>query len=297
MRLTLDALLVLETIHRHGSFAAAAEALHRVRSALTYTIRTLERDLDVTLFDRSGHRAKLTPMGEIILREGKLLLKSANNLEQRIKQYNTGWEEKISLVVDEAISIKKIYPLIEQFYQACPWTTLNIQTEILNGCWDALMSCRADLAIGVSGDSPTANEYGVFPFLTIDFAFAVAPHHPLANLPEPLSHNEIIKYHAIIISDTSHCMPARNAGIFEGQSVLMLPHMQAKIDAQKAGLGVGYLPVHLIQREIEAGQLQVKLTEKTKPSTNFSIAWRLDNAQGKALQWWLAQLKTNAHAL
>ena len=45
MRLTLDALAVLDAIDRRGSFAAAAEELHRVPSAVTYQVQKLEEDL------------------------------------------------------------------------------------------------------------------------------------------------------------------------------------------------------------------------------------------------------------
>ena len=50
MRLTLDALLVIDAIDRKGSFAAAAHELHRVPSAVTYSVQKLEEDLDVLLF-------------------------------------------------------------------------------------------------------------------------------------------------------------------------------------------------------------------------------------------------------
>ena len=59
MRLSLDALLVIDAIDRKGSFAAAAHELHRVPSAVTYTVQKLEEDLDVLLFDRRGHRDDL----------------------------------------------------------------------------------------------------------------------------------------------------------------------------------------------------------------------------------------------
>ena len=70
MALTLDALQTLDTIVRKGSFAAAAAALGKVPSALTYTVRKLEGDLDVLLFDRRGPRAQLTPAGRELLDEG-----------------------------------------------------------------------------------------------------------------------------------------------------------------------------------------------------------------------------------
>ena len=86
MRLTLDALAVLEAIDRQGSFAAAAEELHRVPSAITYAVQKLEQDLDVLIFDRRGHRALLTDTGRELLREGRHLLQAAAELESRVMQ-------------------------------------------------------------------------------------------------------------------------------------------------------------------------------------------------------------------
>lgn len=42
MRTSIEALLVLDAIERKGSFAAAAHELHRVPSALTYSVQKLE---------------------------------------------------------------------------------------------------------------------------------------------------------------------------------------------------------------------------------------------------------------
>src|SRR3569623_1505542 len=95
MNLTLESLRILDAIDRKGSFAAAALALDRVPSALTYTVRKLEEDLDVLLFDRRGHRAKLTPAGQELLSEGRNLLRAADELEQRVKRTATGWETEL----------------------------------------------------------------------------------------------------------------------------------------------------------------------------------------------------------
>jgi len=51
MNLTLEALEVLDTVARKGSFSATIE-LDRTPSALTYSARKLEEDLDVLLLDR-----------------------------------------------------------------------------------------------------------------------------------------------------------------------------------------------------------------------------------------------------
>ena len=49
-RLTLEGLEVLDAIDRKGSFAAAAAALYRVPSKITYTINKMEDELGVSLF-------------------------------------------------------------------------------------------------------------------------------------------------------------------------------------------------------------------------------------------------------
>ena len=80
IKLSLEALEVIDAIARKGSFAAAAESLFKVPSALTYTVRKLEEDLGVSLFNRSGHRATLTEAGAELLNEGRNLLNAASEL-------------------------------------------------------------------------------------------------------------------------------------------------------------------------------------------------------------------------
>src|SRR3569623_1189253 len=110
MNLTLESLRILDAIDRKGSFAAAALALDRVPSALTYTVRKLEEDLDVLLFDRRGHRAKLTPAGQELLSEGRNLLRAADELEQRVKRTATGWETELRIVMDSIIPFDAVMP-------------------------------------------------------------------------------------------------------------------------------------------------------------------------------------------
>ena len=64
MKLSFEALEALDAIDRTGTFAEAAELLHRVPSALTYLVQKLESDLGVALFDRSG-RLRLNDAGRL----------------------------------------------------------------------------------------------------------------------------------------------------------------------------------------------------------------------------------------
>ncbi|HRE15243.1 MAG TPA: LysR family transcriptional regulator, partial [Usitatibacteraceae bacterium] len=116
MKISLDTLEVLDAIDRRGSFAAAAQELHRVPSAITYSIQQAEEALDVLLFDRRGHRAKLTEAGRELLDEGRELLRVAADLECRVRQVAKGWEAELRLAVDAIIGEDKLMGLLAEFY-------------------------------------------------------------------------------------------------------------------------------------------------------------------------------------
>lgn len=290
MRISLDALLVLDSIARNGSFAAAGEELHRVPSAITYTIQKLEQDLEAKLFDRSGHRAKLTEAGEELLREGRHLLRTATDLECRVKRVATGWETELRIAVDDIVPTERLFPLLKDFYREGSGTRIRLTAEILGGCWDALMAGRADLVIGAPGEAPPEGSLSVEPMGQFEFIFVAAPDHPLATAPEPLSSRDIMRFRAVAVADTSRNLPPRTSGLLDGQDALTVPTMRAKMAAHIAGLGAGYLPLAWAAPHIAAGRLVRKQLEGTKRLSNVYLAWHPRQA-GKALKWFLERLR------
>jgi len=290
IRLTLDALAVLEAIDRKGSFAAAADELHRVPSAVTYTVQKLEADLDVLLFDRRGHRAQLTEAGRELLREGRRLLQAAAELESRVKRVATGYEVELRIAVDDVIPMERLHPLFRKFYDEKFGTRLRLLMEVYGGAWDVLASGRADLVIGAPGEGPAGGGYSTRPLGTVNWLFAVAPTHPLGSAPEPIPPEEILKYRSVAAADSSRNLPPRTSGLLSGQDVLTVPDMRHKIAFQCAGLGVGYLPAHRVRAELASGQLVVKQVLESKPRVPLLIAWRTAD-KGKALRWFLKELE------
>ncbi|VAW70310.1 Transcriptional regulator, LysR family [hydrothermal vent metagenome] len=289
MKITLDALLVLDAIHRQGSFAAAADRLHRVPSAITYSMKKLEQDLDTALFDRAGHRAKLTESGQFLLEEGRHLLDAVVSLENQVSKVSKGWEVELNIAVANMLPLDGFLQLIDRFYQQQSGTRIKLLTEVYGGSWDALMSHRADLVIGAPERGPVGGGYHSRKLCAIDWVFAVAADHPLAIIDEPLAEGEIAKYRVIAVADTSRNLPPRTSGIYIGQDVFTVADFKIKIKAHIMGLGVGFLPRFLIQREIEQGLLVVKKVEAEHNSSYGCIAWRTGKT-GRALQWFLDQL-------
>ncbi|MEP6655633.1 MAG: LysR family transcriptional regulator [Betaproteobacteria bacterium] len=291
MRLTLDSLAVLDAIDRKGSFAAAAVELFRVPSAITYTVRKLERDLDVALFRREGRRALLTPAGRELLESGRRLLRAATEAEHRVRRIATGWENELRIAVDTIVPLRAMLPLIAAFHRDCrdrqaAHTRLRFATEVLGGTWDALVHRRADLVIGASGDPPSGGGYRLRALAEVTMLFAVAPGHPLARQREPLATGDIVQFRAVVAADSSRDLVPRSVGLLDGQDTLTMPDLPSKIAAQVAGLGCGFVPAHLAAVDIAAGRLVVRQVEDAAPSGRMFVAWRSEKP-GKALAWWI----------
>lgn len=287
---------MLVTIHAQGSFAAAARSLGMVPSALTYRVRNIEDALDVLLFDRSSRQAKLTVAGSELLREGQRLLEDIDAVANRVKRVATGWEPQLTIAVDSIISRSTVMELCEAFFALNPPTRVKIREEVLHGTLDALVTGVADVAIGVAMNSTNNNIVGAL-LGEMRFIFAVAPHHPLADAPEPLSDSLIQQYRAVAVADSTQRGNALTFGLLGGQDVFTVPSMRAKLEAHLRGLGCGFLPEGLARPYLETGRLVSRTVERPSRVLHISYAWRTETGggvHGRALQWWLQQLKSPA---
>lgn len=284
---------MLQVIAEEGSFAAAARALHMVPSALTYRVRQMEDALDVLLFDRSSRQARLTEAGAELLREGAGLLANIDAVANRVKRVATGWEPQFTIAVDNLVDRDTVMELCAQFFSEEPPTRLKLRFETLSGTLEALASGQADLALGVVIDASARGGLKIAPLGTTSFVFAVAPDHPLATAPEPLTDAVIRRYRAVAIADSVTQGAGVTRGLLPGQDVLTVTDMAAKLEAQVRGLGVGFLPSCMAQRVIDAGRLVVRRVSREMQPLQVTYAWRAGarESRGRALQWWLSRLE------
>jgi len=290
MRLSLETLQVIDAIDRKGSFAAAAAELHRVPSAITYSVRQLEEGLGIAIFDRAGHRAVLTPAGRELLAEGRRLLRAAEDLECRVQQVARGWEAELRIALDTLVGIDRMFGVVEEFYGQKTGTRIRLLHEVLGGTWDALASGRADLAIGAPGDAPSGRNYSARPLGRVQMVFVAAPFHPICSEPQPLTDETILRHRAVSVADSSRLLPARTVGLLSGQDTLTVPSMEAKAAAHVAGLGVGFLPKWIAEREALAGRLRILEVAAERPPADLVVAWR-PGGEGKALRWMVKRLE------
>ena len=292
--LTPEALAMLQAVAKEGSFAAAARELNLVPSAITYRIRQIEDALDVLLFDRASRQAKLTDAGAELLREGERLLYEIDAIANRVKRVATGWESQLTIAVDGAISNTTVMELATAFLALAPSTRLRLRDETLSGTLNMLVSGQADLALGVLVEPGSVAGIHSETLGELPFVYAVAPHHPLASMPEPLTDTVLQKHRAIAVADSTQQGNGVTIGLLGGQDVFTVPTMRAKLDAQLRGLGGGFLPEPVARPFLKAGRLVARAVQRPARLVRLSYAWRSAGGQapGRALQWWLSQLES-----
>jgi DNA-binding transcriptional LysR family regulator len=127
------------------------------------------------------------------------------------------------------------------------------------------------------------------------FIFVVAPHHPLAKEPEPITDATLLQHRAVAVADSA-LRGGATMGLLGGQDVFTVDTMQAKIRAQLRGLGGGFLPEPMVRPYLEAGRLVARKVARPERLVRVNYAWGGPGftAPGRALQWWLNQLQSPA---
>lgn len=295
--LTPDAIALVQAVAEQGSFAAAARDLGLVPSAVTYRIRQIEDALDVLLFDRSSRQARLTAAGNELVCAGQQLLQDIDAMANRVRRVATGWEAELTIAVDSVLSASTVMELAEAFYALAPTTRLRLREEVLAGTLEALVSGRADLALGVTVEPGTTPGVQSHELGDLSFVYAVAPHHPLASVTEPIADEVLMRHRAVAVSDSAQQRgTALTVGLLAGQDVFTVSSMRAKLDAQLRGLGGGFLPEPMARPYLESGRLVAREIRRPSRRIRMSYAWRnVGNlGPGRALQWWLGQLESPA---
>ncbi|MGF1754489.1 LysR family transcriptional regulator [Vibrio makurazakiensis] len=285
--ITLEALHILDAIDRRGSFAAAANELDRAPSSLSYQIQKLEQDLDIMIFDRSGHKANFTDAGKLILEQGRTILSATERLVSDATILANGWELDLTIAFDGIIPVNNFFPLIDELGKVSK-TRVRLQEEILAGCWESLANDRADLLICPKPES-LPNDVKSDTIGALSMMWVAATEHYVHNRSGEFDQAARESYRVIAIADTAREQPAITVNILEKQPRLTVTNFHAKIDALTAGLGIGTLPTVVAKPLIESGKL--KMIEGTEQqSIDIILAWRR-NKIGDAKSWCIQHLK------
>ena len=286
-------MLILDALDKYGTFAAAAESLFKTPAALSYMIQKPESDLSIELLDRSGHRAKFTDTGRMMLEKGRLLLNAAKDLEKQAQQLSSGWEKELAIALDESFPFSALLPHIEAFYGLNKQTRLNFTHHTLAGSWEELTHNGADIILGAINEPPTSAAWSYRMLGTLDNVFVISPNHPLADAQEGLSNEQLCLHRAVVISDSArHCHPLQT-NLMDEQPQIRVDDFHSKVKLLLAGLGCGFLPRHIVSPWLASGELVEKTVISFRQKDVAYIAWR-NGSDGLAQRWWRETLLASA---
>ncbi|QSX39436.1 LysR family transcriptional regulator [Shewanella cyperi] len=253
MRIDVDAFKVLQVLVEEGSFAKAAERLHKAQSAVSYQVKKLEQHLGVSLFSRDQYRAELTPEGRVILAEGQRLLAHLANIEHLASRFSEGWEPKLELVIDGALPMEPIMTALKRMAEHQIPTKIQLNMEFLGGVQHRFERDNADLML--VKDYRTGPYYSAQALPAITSVLVTAAHHPLAG-GKKLSLTELQQHVELTIEDSSPVKTYRDELQFGGDKVFYLSGFIMKKNALLKGLGFGWMPDFLIHQELQDGSLK-----------------------------------------
>ncbi len=295
---TIDQLRVFRQVAESGSFSAAARAMHRAQSAITYAIQKLESQVGAELFDRSGYRPALSDAGRALLPRATRILEELAAFGSQARGIAGGLEPEVSLVVDSLYSTPILVRALGAFQREFPSVQLRIYVESLGAAAQAVLDGTADLGIALEF-AAQAVDLECVPLGEIELVPVAAPGHPLAKLKGRIAPEAIRDHVQLVLTDRSKLTQGRDYSVFAVKT-WRLADLGARHAMLLAGLGWGSMPMHMVKDDLKAGRL-VKLDIRRPdgltrlPRPAVVLARRKDKVLGPAGSWLAARLAAHRH--
>lgn len=279
-RIDLDQWQAFLSVVDEGSFARAADALHKSQSSISYAIGQLNTLLPQPVLRQEGRRAVLTEAGKVLYRHAEQLLKQANDAEAVARSLAMGFESEVTLAIDSLQDAGSLASPLEQFSVQFPNTRIRILETTLSGTTETLLERKADLVI--SPEVPVG--FVGRPIAGATLIPVAAPSHPLIACDRKIAETELRGHRQLVLRD-SGLRRSIDAGWLQAEKRWTVSHFATSVKLLKSGLAFAFLPQEWIREELANGCL-MKLTLETpmdRPAPLFVIL-SAQQAAGPATQ-------------
>jgi DNA-binding transcriptional LysR family regulator len=258
--MTFDQVLVFHKIIQTGSFKGAAEELNRTQPAISLSMKRLEEELAVPLFDRSSYRPTLTAYGKMFLERSLKVLLNMQELENLTQSFQNKEEPELGIAIDGISPLPRLLRLFKQFGEGFPNTKLNLSFETLSESERRVLEKEA--AIGITHFLGDSNFLEVVPIATVRMLPVMS--RELFEERQVAREEQLRDIDQIVLADKN---PRKGVsfGLLEGGKKWRLNDNNFKREIIYAGLGWGHLPEHTITRELAEQELVVLNFEDVHP--------------------------------
>lgn len=278
-----------------GSFSAAARAMHRAQSAVTYAVQKLEDQVGTALFDRSGYRPVLSEAGRALLPRATRILEELAAFNSQARAIAGGLEPEVRLVVDPTFPTPVLVRVLGKFQREFAPVQLRVFVETLGAAAQSVLDGTADLGIALEfAAAAVSADLDLTPMGNVELIPVAAPTHPLARYRGRIPADAIRDEVQLVLTDRSSLTQGKDWSVVSVRT-WRLADLGARHEMLLAGLGWGSMPVHMVDEDIVAGRL-VKLDVRRPgdtaklPRPGVVLARRKGKVLGPAGEWLAARL-------
>lgn len=181
--ISLRQLRAVDRVARYQSFVEAASHLHLTPSALSESVKSIEANLGLRLFDRTTRSVRPTTAGREFL---ELVRGALSQLERAVQVAGELQNLERGLVrcvgATSALSCL-VAPCLADLWRRAPNVRVEMRTSVALETLDALRSSEADFCVGALPDVPT-DDIDHLPLVHDCFGLVAECHHPAVQAPQ-----------------------------------------------------------------------------------------------------------------
>ncbi|WP_434361160.1 LysR substrate-binding domain-containing protein [Parasalinivibrio latis] len=222
-----------------GGFRAASSKANRSQAALSTSVKELERILGQALFE-SGHKAKLTPFGEICLPKMMQFLKLYEDLDSDLRAAAAGQLGQLRIASVPSVAAKLIPAILAEFTSSHPEVEVSLIDDNAAGVETRLLAGEVDLALG---NRVHVNDDRLdFTLLMSDPVGVVCKlDNPLALSPDGVHWEQLIE-HPFIKNGTCSLLAETPARQLSDNALYSVENITSLYSVLELGIGITTLP-------------------------------------------------------
>lgn len=276
--------MAFRTVGETLSFTKAAEALGTAQSSVTVLVQALEREFNVTLFERLGKRVRLTEAGNRLSVYAQQLLALTDEVRAAVEG-NGEPAGTLTIGTPETVCAYRLSPVLHRFRERYPGVQLVFRAGISADLRNEIVEGRLDLAFTL--DKPVPSPTLVTEPLTHErVLLLVPPHHALAQ--RRLLHPADLDGEPTVVTEaggsyrTAFENALAEAGARPG-TMIEFASVEAIKQCVIAGVGLTVLPAITVESDLREGRLVA--LEWTGPNLDVmtQMIWHKDKRLSPSL--------------
>ena len=256
------------------SFSEASKQLFISQSAVSQSIKVLEKKLNQTLFIRSTKKVQLTPEGEILLKHVEPAINLIQKGENQLLEANTLNGGQLRIGASDTICRYYLIPYLNRFHKAYPNVHIKVTNQTSIECAHLLENGQVDFIITNYPNSGLSNSQNVRVINEFHDVFvANQEYFPLKG--EAVSLQKLQTY-PILMLDRKSTTSEFLHHMFQREQLDLVPEIELSsndllIDLARIGLGIAFVPDFCIP-ENDKDLFIDRLTEKM-PARQMIVAY------------------------